>query len=82
MKTKFLILNLCWLVVLLTGSINSWSQPKKNLDSKKPLVVFVTGDHEYSGEFTMPPIAAEPRRPNNRRSGPIGDIVVPHWITW
>ena len=27
--------------------------------SKKPLVVFVTGDHEYSGEETLPLIAAE-----------------------
>ncbi|GAB4010971.1 hypothetical protein GCM10028808_23270 [Spirosoma migulaei] len=26
---------------------------------KKPLVVFVTGDHEYSGELTLPLIAAE-----------------------
>ena len=26
---------------------------------KKPLVVFVTGDHEYSGEETLPLIAAE-----------------------
>ncbi len=26
---------------------------------KKPLIVFVTGDHEYSGEFTMPLLAAE-----------------------
>jgi type 1 glutamine amidotransferase len=26
---------------------------------KKPLVVFVTGDHEYSGEVTLPLIAAE-----------------------
>ena len=26
---------------------------------KKPLIVFVTGDHEYSGEFTLPFIAAE-----------------------
>ncbi|MBO0938895.1 ThuA domain-containing protein [Fibrella sp. HMF5335] len=27
--------------------------------AKKPLVVFVTGDHEYSGELTLPLIAAE-----------------------
>lgn len=27
--------------------------------AQKPLVVFVTGDHEYSGELTMPLIAAE-----------------------
>lgn len=27
--------------------------------ARKPLVVFVTGDHEYSGELTLLPIAAE-----------------------
>ena len=32
---------------------------KKSDKSKKPLVVFVTGDHEYSGEATMPLLAAE-----------------------
>src|SRR3982750_4807667 len=26
---------------------------------KKPLIVFVTGDHEYSGEATLPVVAAE-----------------------
>jgi type 1 glutamine amidotransferase len=30
--------------------------------AKKPLVVFVTGDHEYSGELTLPLIAAELER--------------------
>jgi hypothetical protein len=35
-----------------------FSQSTKKSDSK-PLVVFVTGDHEYSGEFTLPLIAAE-----------------------
>jgi type 1 glutamine amidotransferase len=28
-------------------------------ETKKPLIVFVTGDHEYSGEATLPVIAAE-----------------------
>lgn len=32
------------------------------LQGKKPLVVFVLGDHEYSGEITMPIIAAELER--------------------
>lgn len=32
---------------------------KTSAQIKKPLVVFVTGDHEYSGEFTLPLIAAE-----------------------
>jgi len=27
--------------------------------ARKPLVIFVTGDHEYSGELTLPSIAAE-----------------------
>src|SRR5215217_6892124 len=39
---------------LLTGPFFASAQ-----SSKKPLVVFVTGDHEYSSEATMPLIAAE-----------------------
>ena len=36
------------------------SQPKSTSSvAKKPYVVFVTGDHEYSGELTLPLIAAE-----------------------
>lgn len=36
------------------------SRPKSaNTTAKKPYVVFVTGDHEYSGELTLPLIAAE-----------------------
>ncbi|MEY4383903.1 MAG: hypothetical protein RI995_1445, partial [Bacteroidota bacterium] len=30
-----------------------------NAQKKKPLVVFVCGDHEYSGESTLPLIAKE-----------------------
>ncbi len=30
-----------------------------NLAKKKPLVVFIAGDHEYSGEATLPIVAAE-----------------------
>ncbi len=41
---------------LLIGAIvNQTLAQAKN----KPLIVFVTGDHEYSGEFTLPLIAAE-----------------------
>lgn len=41
---------------LLVGAIvNQALAQAKN----KPLIVFVTGDHEYSGEFTLPLIAAE-----------------------
>ena len=41
---------------ILTSQTNVSAQVSK---SKKPLVVFVTGDHEYSGEETLPLIAAE-----------------------
>lgn len=44
--------------ILLFNSFYSAAQSKKQ-KSKKPLVVFVTGDHEYSSEATMPLIAAE-----------------------
>jgi type 1 glutamine amidotransferase len=40
----------------LSSTINCLAQGKKN---SQPLVVFVTGDHEYSGEQTLPIIAAE-----------------------
>jgi type 1 glutamine amidotransferase len=49
-----------FLVVLFVATLNSFNicfaQNKKN---SQPLVVFVTGDHEYSGEQTLPIIAAE-----------------------
>jgi len=44
--------------ILLFNTLHSVGQNKKQ-KSKKPLVVFVTGDHEYSSEATMPLIAAE-----------------------
>lgn len=37
----------------------SCAQSKNSAGAKKPLIVFVTGDHEYSGEATLPLIAAE-----------------------
>jgi type 1 glutamine amidotransferase len=40
-------------------SVDVFSQSSASFKSKKPLVVFVTGDHEYSGEETLPIIAAE-----------------------
>ncbi len=43
-----LLLCVCMLLISWTG-----------FAQKKPLVVFVTGDHEYSGEQTLPLIAAE-----------------------
>lgn len=47
MKTIFLLV-----FIFLTSSSRIYAQ-------KKPLVVFVCGDHEYSGEVTLPIIAAE-----------------------
>ena len=45
------------MLVFLMMSGMGMAQGKKGSD--KPLVVFVTGDHEYSSEATMPIIAAE-----------------------
>jgi type 1 glutamine amidotransferase len=53
------IKNFFLICVLLSCSIYSWSQSKAKSNAKKPLVVFVTGDHEYSSEATMPLLAAE-----------------------
>lgn len=47
------------LVVLLPLAFVSCAQPKAGANAKKPMIVFVTGDHEYSGEATLPIIAAE-----------------------
>ncbi|ARS40383.1 hypothetical protein CA265_12240 [Sphingobacteriaceae bacterium GW460-11-11-14-LB5] len=44
--------------LLLTLSTILFSTPSSQ-KTKKPLVVFVCGDHEYSGEETLPIIAAE-----------------------
>ena len=49
--------NLCLFLVLLFLS-DSFQSPAQS-KAKKPLIVFVTGDHEYSSEATMPLIAAE-----------------------
>jgi len=45
-------------VIILCTALSSISLAQ-TAKSKKPLVVFVTGDHEYSGEETLPVIAAE-----------------------
>jgi len=44
--------------------MSAWSQSK----TKKPLVVFVTGDHEYGSEATMPLLAAELEKNYNMRT--------------
>lgn len=53
MKSLFLI------CVFIQYAFYSCAQPKTSAYLKKPLIVFVTGDHEYSGEETLPLIAAE-----------------------
>ena len=52
---KYLFL-LCWLIPY---ALVTCAQPKARQEARKPLVVFVTGDHEYSGEATLPLLAAE-----------------------
>jgi type 1 glutamine amidotransferase len=52
-QRTFIILGL----LLLVGF--GYSQTTEKSSSKKPYIVFVTGDHEYSGESTLPKIAAE-----------------------
>lgn len=49
MKNRVYWLLLCLLPVL--------SFAQKKAGAKKPLIVFVTGDHEYSGEATLPIVA-------------------------
>ncbi len=44
-------------IILITSGCSVGQSPQSR--SKKPLIVFVTGDHEYSSEETMPLIAAE-----------------------
>ena len=59
MKNLKSVKSLLLLCVLLACSMYSFSQSKVKSNAKKPLVVFVTGDHEYSSETTMPLLAAE-----------------------
>lgn len=47
---------LCFLFQI---SFYSCAQTRTGTNLKKPLIVFVTGDHEYSGEATLPLLAAE-----------------------
>lgn len=58
MRNLRIILCLAFSFTFLFFSSCSVAQNKPG-QSKKPLVVFVTGDHEYSSEATMPLIAAE-----------------------
>ena len=47
------------LYILLQYGLSSCAQTKKNANDKKIMIVFVTGEHEYSGETTLPLLAAE-----------------------
>ncbi len=57
--TLFRSLFLIALFSLTTSITVVLAQSKSASQAKKPLVVFVTGDHEYSGEETLPIVAAE-----------------------
>jgi len=45
-------------VFILLALVPSFSREPDPIKAKKPLVVFVCGDHEYSGENTLPLLAA------------------------
>jgi type 1 glutamine amidotransferase len=47
------------LAVLLQPVVGCNAQNKNSSNGKRPMIVFVTGDHEYSGEATLPIVAAE-----------------------
>lgn len=59
MKIFQRILFLLLLCVFLPAGFWSCAQTRINTNDKKPFIVFVTGDHEYGGEATLPLIAAE-----------------------
>ena len=52
---KIILLFALSLVVLFVSKVQAHS----GVRAKKPLIVFVCGDHEYSGEQTLPLLAAE-----------------------
>lgn len=58
MKYLKSILYLFTISLFISSIIPAFGQQKKSKNNK-PLVVFVTGDHEYGGEETLPIIAAE-----------------------
>jgi hypothetical protein len=56
------ILKNVWIILLFLAMAGCGSSPNTasgNSDGEKPVVVFVTGDHEYSSESTMPLLAEE-----------------------
>ena len=50
------------MAALLAGSMSLFAHSSTMADEKKPLVVFVTGDHEYGSEETLPILAWELER--------------------
>jgi type 1 glutamine amidotransferase len=55
-------------IVILAFLILSGCRSTNDSSDQKPLVVFVTGDHEYSSESTMPLLAAELEKNYNMRT--------------
>src|SRR5882757_7956556 len=59
MKKSKIIRLLLWLFIITNFFGFRYAQNISKKVSQKPLIVFVTGDHEYSSEETLPLIAAE-----------------------
>lgn len=67
MRKIFLLMPLTFLLMLSCSTVQSTGNSVAT-KSKKPLIVFVTGDHEYSGEVTLPLLAAELEREYGMRT--------------
>ena len=59
MKVFKNIISILLVCIVMVNGFYSCAQPKTSANAKRPLIVFVTGDHEYSGEATLPVVAAE-----------------------
>lgn len=55
-------------ILVAVGCASPPNQSSTQTDDDKPTVVFVTGDHEYSGETTMPLLAAELEKNYNMKT--------------
>lgn len=63
------LLKIIFFCIILAGCTSSTDKPAaKEKPAEKPLVVFVTGDHEYGSESTMPLLAAELEKNYNMRT--------------
>ncbi|MEX1241075.1 MAG: ThuA domain-containing protein [Cyclobacteriaceae bacterium] len=65
---KVFFTNLALSGVLLAACSPTSPQSVQESNEDKPMVVFVTGDHEYGGESTMPLLAAELEKNYNMRT--------------